>query len=185
MSGRRNRTRCRDSVTVQHTPLISLFVLPSSSPTLSTRSLLSHRACGDKYYRDCDIHAIPRVAIYVTRSRDSRLRSRLLGDGDARARGEGARGEECEGRERGRRGGRGEEVKAARTRIRRRHTLVLKWGGCCIDRPNFDNGIKVEFGEARREKKRRERCRLKKIQARIGLSSQIHRGLHICVLYLL
>lgn len=89
MSGRRNRTRCRDSVTVQPAPLISLFVLPSSStpPHPPGSPLLSYRARGDKYYRDCDIRAIPRVAIYVTRSRDSRLRSRLLGDGDARGEG--------------------------------------------------------------------------------------------------
>lgn len=158
MSGRRNRTRCRDSVTVQPAPLISLFVLPSSStpPHPPGSPLLSYRARGDKYYRDCDIRAIPRVAIYVTRSRDSRLRSRLLGDGDARGRGEKVRGSREKRTRREARGGEGGEDAPPETT----HTLVLE-RGCCIDRPNFDSGIKVEFDEARKERRR-----LRKIQAR-------------------
>lgn len=181
MSGRRNRTRCRDSVTVQHTPLISPFVLPSSSPTLSTRSLLSHRARGDKYYRDCDIRAIPRVAIYVTRSRDSRLRSRLLGDGDARGGGEGGRvrgSREKQTRRKGRRGEGGEDAHPEATHARPRMGRLLYRSTEFRQR----NQSRVRRS-AKREKKKR--CRLKKIQARNGLSSQIHRDLHICVLYLL
>lgn len=87
MSGRRNHS-CRDSVTVQHAPLISLFALslspgplprPATAPSPPLPAFPPRtRECGKEdrreYYRDCDI----RGDSSSRDLRDSQPRSRRL-----------------------------------------------------------------------------------------------------------
>lgn len=127
MSGRRNHS-CRDSVTVQHAPLISLFALSPSHPLPSLRRHPSwpfHRARASaarknrrEYYRDCDIRDDSSSRdLRDSQLRSRRLRATLLGA-------KGVRGEGKKIRSRRRRGGQrregtGRENRAARTGTRR------------------------------------------------------------------
>lgn len=137
MSGQRNHS-CRDSVTVQHAPLISLFALSPSShprpflPSVATPPGLSHRAranagrkTGANITAIATSAAIPRVAIYVTRSRD--LVAFALLHKARKGRGGRIRNRR---RRRSKRGEReGEEKIARRGRASGGDALVLQIGG--------------------------------------------------------
>lgn len=166
MSGRRNHS-CRDSVTVQHAPLISLFALslpPGLLPRPASRvppprcvapspPLLAFpprtRECGKEdrreYYRDCDI----RGDSSSRDLRDSQPRSRRLRATSLR-RERGTAGRIRNGRRRSggeRREGGARENRAWRGRASGEVTRPTKQGVGCIDWPYFDDRIEVEIDE--------------------------------------
>lgn len=102
MSGRRNHS-CRDSVTVQHAPLISLFALSSLPPTLARLGVATPpglstaharmREDRREYYRDCDIRGDSSSRdLRDSQPRSRRLRATSLGAKGAREGGEGGGG---------------------------------------------------------------------------------------------
>lgn len=149
---------------------------PLSSPQLlSSRRIRGHPSCpfrrarasagrktGANITAIATSAAIPRVAIYVTRSRDLVAFALLRAESRGGTGGGGSRGKEDKEQEKEKRR-RGEREGTRENRARRGRAsggddaLVLQIGGCCIDWPNFDRQDRGRNRQTKETERERER----------------------------